>query len=191
MTPAVFTEWMDITAPSPTNHPTKVSSNNSTTLILPLAFWTVLVLVITGHALYRARTWPRSWCRFGKQSQGPLYQEGCWTSGTISEFLPLTFHSFGFRLSTFPLSTMVSGTGPMEWPRPFLSMLCLNQHVQDHLQLLPEAHLGVSTKRPWCPWCSGERSGIPATYPAPQTKPGWLLHTTESSYGLCHEQFTQ
>lgn len=108
-----------------------------------LAFCTVFVLVISGHAGYGARVWPRNWCRFGKQSQVPSDQEGCWTNGTISEFLPL--HSFGFRLSIFTLSTMLSWTSQIEWFCPFLSMLCLNQHVQDHL---PEAHLGWAPSVP-------------------------------------------
>lgn len=134
-----------------------------------LAFCTIFMSVIPGHARYGAKTWPRRWCWFWKQSQVPSYQEGCWKNGSISEFLPLTLPIFVFRLSIFPLSTMLSWTGSVEWPCSFLSMLCLNQHVQDQPQLLPEAHLGVGTKCPWSPQSSGERSGIPATYPAPQT----------------------
>lgn len=170
---------MDITASSPTNCPTNVSLHNSTALILPhLNFADSL----PGHSSYGAGARPRSWCRFRKQSQvlsvTNLQQEGCWTNGTISEFLSLPLHSFGFRLSIFSFSIMVSWTGRMELLCPFLGMLCLNQHVQDHPQLLPEAHLGVGSKCPWCPWLSGDRSGTPGRYPAPQTKPGCLLHPT-------------
>lgn len=150
MSPDAVTVWMCITASFPTSHPTNVSSKNTTALVLPyFPFCENLGLVTPGHARCGARTGPRSLCRCGKQSRVPSYREGPWTNATISEFLPLALHNVGLGLSFFFSSFhRAFWAGPVEWPCRLLSVLCLNQQVQDHLQPPPEACQGCPPSVP-------------------------------------------